>query len=638
MKDLFGNTTDETPVKPKNKEKPYEGTAKPTAKPKDEAVKPTAKPKAESAKPKEEPTKPKAGSSTFRAAQTIAEEDNETGASRTNQNGKQAVKFKQWAILKKTIALALVAAAVAVAAGLGINSAVKNGELANSNAEEAGKNATTAMNTADDLVESAEWTINNTNTTVTTASNLVSQVGGETEAEDENTAKILASISSEVRQETASSMSVLLSEAQTALNSANTEYQTMQSSQTQMKVEYDNQNWDRVNEIGSSISTNSSNISSYTKTATDKANEVISNINQLLADAEQAIQDAQESLEKTQASAEKLYAQLPSFDETLNDAFVLIQSSIDTIQNYINKGADEATNAELDGYKQSALTSQVEAQNEKLSYDSIKAEVETAYANGEYNTVIDLMKQLSDLVATIGGHASSASDNALSAAEAYANYQEAVNDELSQPIINITFTADDLANYQGIKQYLLSADLGGDVNSVEQCTYNKNNGEVTLLVNCTSYEGKQYRNLLTATIAPGLTNLDASSLISRMNAGKVQSQVFDSEMEMSGNGSLTQGNVTVNGNVEVQYSIDCSYNSSTKQTEVTAKAIVVVKDANGNVSTKVYNAGRDFKRGRVSEAEVQDEYVSKLKQMIEADMSIEITSEASTTLSYELQA
>ena len=530
------------------------------------------------------------------------------------------------------------AAAVAVAAGLGINSAVKNGELANSNAEEAGKNATTAMNTADDLVESAEWTINNTNTTVTTASNLVSQVGGETEAEDENTAKVLASISSEVRQETASSMSVLLSEAQTALNSANTEYQTMQSSQTQMKVEYDNQNWDRVNEIGSSISTNSSNISSYTKTATDKANEVISNINQLLADAEQAIQDAQESLEKTQASAEKLYAQLPSFDETLNDAFVLIQSSIDTIQNYINKGADEATNAELDGYKQSALTSQVEAQNEKLSYDSIKAEVETAYANGEYNTVIDLMKQLSDLVATIGGHASSASDNALSAAEAYANYQEAVNDELSQPIINITFTADDLANYQGIKQYLLSADLGGDVNSVEQCTYNKNNGEVTLLVNCTSYEGKQYRNLLTATIAPGLTNLDASSLISRMNAGKVQSQVFDSEMEMSGNGSLTQGNVTVNGNVEVQYSIDCSYNSSTKQTEVTAKAIVVVKDANGNVSTKVYNAGRDFKRGRVSEAEVQDEYVSKLKQMIEADMSIEITSEASTTLSYELQA
>ena len=595
-------------------------------------AKKTAKQQAQPKKVKEQPINNV--NSDFEAAQQVASDSEESGGQRATANTKTKIGVKQWLPLKKTIACIL---AGVVAAGLAItggvlanqysNRADENATQAQTNAEEARENAESAYNGVEGLVSSAESNISNANATYNTASGLVSQIEGETEVQDETQATIIASLTTEVRENTAQSMSAILAEAQSALNNASAELTTMTSSQTELNAEYENGNWSRVNEINASIKTNSDNISTYTKTATEKANQVISEINRVLDEAGKALEEAQE---KTQESAENLYAQLPDFKETVSDAVALIDSSIANIQNYINKTSDEGTNAQLEALKQSATASKTEATNEQITFNSLVSQVESAYENGNYNDVIDLMREVVASAKTIGAKATSASDNALSAADVYANYQEAVNDELSKVIINIPFTDADLSNYQGITKHLINATYGGGkVNSVEQCTYNKNNGEVTILVNCTGKTGNQYRNLITATIATGLTDLDASSLVSRIKQGGMKTQVFTDTLEIGTSGSLTQNNVTTSGNVEIQYIVNVKYNDNTDKTKVSAQAIVVVTDNEGNVSYKVYKTSEDHEDGRVTENDVKAEYEAKLLDLIEADNSISLSNEAS---------
>lgn len=585
-------------------------------------------------------------SSDYEAAREVSESSEATDNNSVVENtGNNQVKFKQWAKLKKTIgvvALAAVAVACALTAGHFVGVYVKEnsanasradkneqlaeeeGNRADQNAEEARENAQSAYNAVGGLVTNAFSNINKATTTYNTANNFVSQLEGTSEVEDEEIATAFASLSQNVREETASDLSKLLSEAQTSLNSANTEYEQMIASRTELNEQYEAGNWTEVNTINESITTNSSNIASYTDDANAKANEVISSLNELIEQAQESIKEAEESLAQTKATAEKLYAGLPAFASAVSDSLDLISTSISSIESYVNKGADEQTQSQLETLLLSAETSQNNAQNSKITFDALYAQIESNFQAENYNTVLELMNSLTDTVQSIANESAIASQDALDAADVYAEYQQAVNDELSKVTLNIEFTDADLSNYQGITKYLINANLGGRVNSVDQCVYNKNSGEVTILLNCTSIDGTEYVNLITGNIATGLSELTPTTLIDRLKNVTTQSQVYDLNMSLS-NSSATVGEIT--GDCQIQYSIDTKYNSKTGKTTITANAILIVRDADGNVSYKTYTISPALRDGRLTEDDVKLEYESKLSSMILSDTSITLTDE-----------
>ena len=90
---------------------------------------------------------------------------------------------------------------------------------------------------------------------------------------------------------------------------------------------------------------------------------------------------------------------------------------------------------------------------------------------------------------------------------------------------NVTYSEEDLSNYQGITKYLISASEGGTFNSLVKCIY-MSNGEVYILSDCTSKTGEDYLYQIKCVIDPNLEGLTLSSLIDKLKSSAVDTEVI----------------------------------------------------------------------------------------------------------------
>ena len=335
--------------------------------------------------------------------------------------------------------------------------------------------------------------------------------------------------------------------------------------------------------------------------------------------AEGIIKGARDSIDSANDRYDRLYSQVSGVSDEIT---VTIDGN--------SMSAIEA----LEDLKDGAITKAETTYGEMVSYngqDSL-TQLEEAYSAKDYTTVNTIGKYINEKNMTITSELASAGTVMTEVQTAYNEYMAEKNDELANTVINVVFTEADLNNTT-MMQYLTSPSLAGKVVSIDQCTYNRTNGEVSILASCTDLFGRAYTNLITSTIAPGLTQaeLSASNLITRVqNAESANYQVFNNDMiGLEGSGVMNNGGEEVSGDISAQYSVTAVYNAKTGKTTITAQAIVVVKGADGKViSHKVYTAPTATRNGVVKENDVKAEFEAKLAGMIEADNTLQIDAEA----------
>ena len=388
----------------------------------------------------------------------------------------------------------------------------------------------------------------------------------------------------------------------------------------------------QVDNLGSeneNLASENENLTNENENLTNE-NENLANENENLGNANtDLIDQAQQASEQTRQTAEMLYSQMPELQATLTSSMNLINQALGATQDYY-------LNAESEGASQEVLSAieeninqiaeyQADAEIEQDTFDENVLQVEEDFEAGEYNSVITLMNELNKSVQTIGNLATQSSDSALQAAETYSQFQKELDEN---PIVDIEFTEADLNNYKGITKYLIHQDMLGSINGVDFCQYNRDNGEIVILVNGTSFKGVPYRNLITATIANGLQDLTAQGLIDRIKNVPQTRQVFDSELDGDFMQEITGGSTSaslnsVSGNFDVQCKVNAQYNKNTGSTTITASALAVVTDDEGKVlSYKVYSISPETRRGNIKTSEIQLEFEGKLADIIEVDSAV----------------
>lgn len=90
---------------------------------------------------------------------------------------------------------------------------------------------------------------------------------------------------------------------------------------------------------------------------------------------------------------------------------------------------------------------------------------------------------------------------------------------------NVTYSEEDLSNYQGITKYLISASEGGTFNSLVKCIY-MSNGEVYILSDCTSKTGEDYLYQIKCVLDPNLEGLTLSSLIDKLKSSALDTEII----------------------------------------------------------------------------------------------------------------
>ena len=93
-------------------------------------------------------------------------------------------------------------------------------------------------------------------------------------------------------------------------------------------------------------------------------------------------------------------------------------------------------------------------------------------------------------------------------------------------ILNITFTEEDLNNYDEITKYFIAPSEGGRFVSLEICTYNKYSGEIYILTSCVSKFGEEYRYQIKCTVEPNLESLTQYELIEKLRSSNVETEVI----------------------------------------------------------------------------------------------------------------
>lgn len=563
------------------------------------------------------------------------EETQDIGGSQAPANS--SGQNKGVAALKKPMKVALATVGALVLAGVlalghfGASANIRAKREAAGANEQIVATAIGQLDSSATALETAEKAVNGANTQVTTADGLVAQVEGRLVGDNGAT---LSALTMDVRLSASEEMQKNLKEAQTALSTATSTLVTMSESQAQMQVEYDNGNYAKVGELNDAVNKNASDIAVLTSIVTEKTNAITKQFQELLDEAENIINEAQGELEKIEQTAQGLYAQLPEFQTTVATSIELIKQTVTATQGYLIKaqseGADGATLTTIRGALTSAQGYQSKANAEFENFRNLVTQVEQAYTSGDYNKVISIMNNINNSTKTIAEMATSASDCALKAADAYSAFQKEQNEELTNPVMNIEFTQSDLDNYEGITKYLISPSLGGTITGVDHCEYNKNNGEVSLLISGVSKSGKAYTSTITATIATGIDSLSPLDLINRLKDVNVNRLVFESEMEtVAGDGStatINNANGSVSGNADVKYSVNAIYNAKTGKTTITAQAIVVVKDASGKVlDYKVYKADSEMRKGNIKVNDVKAEFEAKLSKLISTDKDVSIS-------------
>ena len=388
--------------------------------------------------------------------------------------------------------------------------------------------------------------------------------------------------------------------------------------------EFEAGNWSKVNEIGASITANAEKISQLTLEITNSTTAIGEAYQNFKAETGTSYQSIAEEYANTT---------IPNLNVIIEEDLSAIQESVNLIANYVERieqtSASEAVKEAISIEHQNAIKNQNSANAELETFNNLLAQFEEAYVGGDYSLATNLGQQLIDSAAKINAYAENAHNSSLSAARQFADYQESAN----SPVFEVEFTQTDLQNPEIVK-YLRNPSLRGHVVSIDQAQYNKTNGEVSILVTCEDGFGNPYTNLIETNIAVGLTGEQLSSreLINRIkDASNVTSTVFNLDLEnVAGSGSMGAANVgqsnEVSGNVDVQYSISTSYNKKTNKTLIQAQAIVIIKDADGNIlNYSIYKTDPVSRTGNIQEDEaLRQEFSSKLAQKISTDPTLEI--------------
>ena len=486
-------------------------------------------------------------------------------------------------------------------------------------------------NNSQQIVRQADEDIRKAETNYSTAVSYVNEVA----SDEGNTRLTIQTMSSDAVGDVITTMQENLYSAETSLDEAKTTYSTMityegQDAITVLNQEYEAKNWDKVNEIGAAIAENAAKISSLTGDINAKTNSIFESYQNLQSEASKTAQEI----------ADNYYnVTIPNFSDIVRSDISSIEQSVVIAEGYVSSinatTADQATKDRITEASQTAKDNQALADAEFETYMALYDQLQQSYNAGNYTEVSRIGEQMIDSATKINGYAAAANESATNAASYYAEYQEAANEEYTQAVFEVKFTENDLTNPEIIK-YLVNTDKAGKVQSVEQCVYNSNNGEVSMLLDCTDLFGRPYTSLIKATIATGLNRdqLTAANLVERLGQSEaVSNQVFDTAMEnVAGEGSMGVMNAgqenEVSGNIEVTYSVTTSYNTKTGRTTINAQAIAVITDAEGNITYKVYSVDPVSRAGNIKVTnELREEFSNKLAQKIAADTSLQIVEE-----------
>ncbi len=553
--------------------------------------------------------------------------------------------------LKKVSKITLILCGILAAVGIFAGVATTNWGTNSSRADKAESVAQEYFNNSRQTVATAESSIEDAQISYKTAEGYVNEVvnngekfniaySGNIESQDNQNLSDYT-VTTKANDTIVVDMQENLAQAQQSLNEAVGTYETMityegESAIDKLNAEYAAKNWDKVNEIGSLIAANAAKISQLTSDVTAKTASVGEAYQSLKSEANAQIQEiANNYVNNT----------IPKLDTIVKSDIASIEQSVNTTTNYVEKinqtVADESIKNQIIQAQTNATENQNLADAELENYMSLYEQLNQNYTNGDYSKVSELGEQMIDSATRINNYATLANQYATLASNVYGEYQENANLDYTSAVYEVEFTQNDLSNPELMK-YLIGAEEGGKVVSVEQSLYNRNNGEVSMLLSCTDLFGNPYTNLITAKIANGLNKeqLTASNLIERLKANEqTTSQVFNASMESvagaNATGTMNAGtNNEVSGNLEILYSVIPSYNDKTGKTTINSQAIALIKDSEGNVlSYKVYKTDPVTKTGEVKdEAILKEEFATKLAQKITSDSSLIIVQESGLEL------
>lgn len=544
----------------------------------------------------------------------------------------------KWRKQNKSRVALIVAGVLAVAAIIGGSFWAVNADRANTNldrAEQAETNTVTLAeeyyNNSQQIVSSAEGEINKAQENYTTAKSYVDEVTKDSGASTFD----IKTMSTNSVNDIITTMQSDLTSARISLSDAQTTYEAMTIYEGQdaielLNKEYEAKNWEKVNEIGAAIAGNANTISSLTTDVNTKTNNIFVSYQTLRSEADKTAQDLANNY----------------YNVTIPNLNTIVSSDMNSIEQALNGTADllakiNETNADQSikeeiGVAHALIVGyQNLADSEFETYMAYYDQLQQNYNAGNYEAVSQNGEDMIDSATKINEYSNSVHENYTGAMETYAEYQETANEEYTQATFNIEFTENDLSNPE-IMRYLINSDKVGKVISVEQCVYNSKNGEVSMLLDCIDGFGRPYTSVLSTTIASGLNReqLTVSELINRIKTSEVvTNQAFDTTMEnVAGAGATGIMNAgqenEVSGNIEVRYSINASYDKKTDKTTITAQAIAIITDADGNITYKVYSIDPVGRLGDIEvTSELREEFSNKLAQKINADTSLEIVEE-----------
>ena len=254
------------------------------------------------------------------------------------------------------------------------------------------------------------------------------------------------------------------------------------------------------------------------------------------------------------------------------------------------------------------------AYTELASLQSVYTGLKAAYDAGNSATTIS---DLIDAINAVVDQANAVSTAATDLVAACNNYN----------VYQITFTEAQVEQYKTVLKDIYK---GGKVLGVESCTYNKEDGKVTIVTNCVDKKGESYTGLITGTIEKNISASTATVgyiMESLSKSSDVTYSYYQGELasQLNGMGSATinQGDKTVEGKTEIQYSVKAIYNAKTDRTSVYGEAIVKVYDNENNLAGfKAYRTDTSSRKGNVSASDVEEEMKSKLLNMLNSDSEV----------------
>ncbi len=273
---------------------------------------------------------------------------------------------------------------------------------------------------------------------------------------------------------------------------------------------------------------------------------------------------------------------------------------------------------------------------------------EQAKADGNFEAMQQYVNELGNYASVIG-HSSEMSEES-AGVETYSNVEEnassycnqindaytamddyirdqykEVYDSVMTPVYDVEFSQNDIKNYQND----LLADKVGRVTQVLNCTYERETGNVNILVQVHSNAG-DFVVQKSFTMTPMLSNVSAQTIMNAYSKTNAQVNVFNSTLNTNVSGDSVKMSVDgkeVQGNVEINYTINVeNFENGGK---AIGNAIVMVKGADGKVvAYKTYEYSTNFPSG-YTESELKDQILNKLINNINNSLNsnIEVTND-----------